>query len=199
MSSNGENMIFDSTNKIVIPVSPLMIAMAYGKLRVDKNAMSKNYFGVKVYELIQNVDYESKLVAKDGKFTYASGSIPFNGVDIFYSIDNYGKVKDDPVHDTVTIEVRKKIGPNRSDRDESLTKVYHSDAYINNKLKIVKTPVGDYRAIPGIVDMAKAAQNDGVFNLLCKRLGLTIDPSLHQNQVKSIFDRNLERFSSGLK
>lgn len=190
-------MELNVTNKIAIPISPMLIAMAAGKLRIDTNRLSKSFFGTTVATIIEEADAESTLTVKDGKFVWKAGHAPFNGTQIIALIDGNNNIDLHAVTEDTQLVVKRKIDANHSQTIDNLTKVYYTSAYVNSFVT-EKTGYGDYRGVNKISDPLKAANNDATFNLLCKRVGIQIDPSLHQNAIKNQLDKDLKRFGNRL-
>lgn len=190
-------MEINVTNKIAVPVNPMLIAMAAGKLRIDTNRLSKSFFGTTVASIIEEADDQSTLTVKDGKFVWKVGHAPFNGKQVIALIDGNNKIDFHYVTEDSQLVVKRKIDVTHSRTIDDLTKVYYASAYTDSFIT-EKTSYGDYRGVNKISDPLKAANNDATFNLLCKRVGIQIDPSLHQNAIKDQLDKDLKRFGNRL-
>lgn len=190
-------MEIDVTNQIAVPISPMLIAMAAGKLRIDTNRLSKSFFGTTIASIIEEADDQSTLTAKHGKFVWKAGHAPFDGKQAIALIDGNNKVHLYYVTEDSQLVVKHKTDATHSRTIDNLTKVYYVSAYANS-YTTEKTSYGDYRGVNKISDPLKAANNDATFNLLCKRVGIQIDPSLHQDAIKNQLDKDLKRFGNRL-
>ncbi len=186
----------DVSNKIVIPIAPLSIAMANNALTINYNTLAKSYFGTVLDEVILMIADATRVKVVNGKFTYASdAAADLRKPSCVVLIDSHQRFSVEiPTENEVDFVVRKRIDATHSKVIDDLTKTFVTSAY--KGVHTVRNKYGEYYAIPKVVDALSAAQNDNVFNLLCKRLGVTIDKSLHIDSIQSTLKDNLKRFTS---
>lgn len=188
----------DVTNKIAIPIAPLSIAMAHSAMSINVATLANSYFGPTFSYIMQDVADAMLMTVSSGKFVYANADKnPLRDASCIMLIDSHlnCRVNTTPAkYPVIDLVVKKRIDDTHSTVIDNLTKTFRSDVY--GKPVVHKTKVGDYYAIPSVLDPIGAAQNDSVFNLLCKRLGVTINKSLHLKNMQDVFKDNLSRFTS---